>query len=133
MIFSHLVSSDSSTTPATPRSIILSSDEEYRTASEGGRRGSEDWSELPPSPPLTRMSLTRVKDRTRLRPRLPRCQSRQSTLDSTSTDELDCVKLSETVELNNEINKQNMEISDLQKQLAQSIEEVRNLEDEIAR
>lgn len=79
------------------------------------------------------MSLTRVKDRTRLRPRLPRCQSRQSTLDSTSTDELDCVKLSETVELNNEINKQNMEISDLQKQLAQSIDEVRNLEDEIAR
>jgi chromosome segregation ATPase len=64
---------------------------------------------------------------------LPRCQSRQSTLDSTSTDELDCVKLSETVELNNVINKQNFEIGDLQKQLAKSIEEARSLEEEIAR
>ncbi|RZC41451.1 outspread, partial [Asbolus verrucosus] len=129
-----IASSDSPiTTPPTPRSLLFSSDEEYRTASEGGRRGSEDWSELPPSPPLTRTSLTRVKDRTRVRPRLPRCQSRQSTLDSTSTDEMDCVKLSETVELNNEINKQNVEINDLQKQLAKSVEEVRNLEEEIAR
>ena len=41
-------------TPTTPRSILFSSDEEYRTASEGGRRESGDWSELPVSPPLTR-------------------------------------------------------------------------------
>lgn len=115
-----------------PRSILLSSDEEYKTASEGGRRGSEDWGELPPSPPPSRTSLNRVKS-TRGKPRLPRCQSRQSTLDSTSTDELDCVKLSETVELNNVINKQNFEIGDLQKQLAKSIEEARSLEEEIAR
>lgn len=126
------VPASSSESPATPRSVLLSSDEEYRTASEGGRRGSEDWSELPPSPPLTRTSLSRSKVM-RMRPKLPRCQSRQSTLDSTSTDELDCVKLSESVELNNEINKQNVEISDLQKQLAKSAEEVRCLEEEIAR
>ncbi|XP_046620410.1 protein outspread isoform X1 [Neodiprion virginianus] len=41
-------------TPLTPRSVLFSSDEEYRTASEGGRRESGDWSELPISPPLTR-------------------------------------------------------------------------------
>ncbi|XP_044268352.1 protein outspread isoform X1 [Tribolium madens] len=126
------VPASSSESPTTPRSVLLSSDEEYRTASEGGRRGSEDWGELPPSPPLTRSSLNRVKT-TRIRPRLPRCQSRQSTLDSTSTDELDCMKLPDTVELNNEINKQNVEINDLQKQLAKSVEEVRSLEEEIAR
>ncbi|XP_078044658.1 myosin phosphatase Rho interacting protein outspread isoform X3 [Augochlora pura] len=38
----------------TPRSVLFSSDEEYRTASEGGRRESGDWSELPVSPPLVR-------------------------------------------------------------------------------
>ncbi|XP_024940754.1 protein outspread isoform X5 [Cephus cinctus] len=41
-------------TPLTPRSVLFSSDEEYRTASEGGRRESGDWSEMPVSPPLTR-------------------------------------------------------------------------------
>ncbi|XP_043274219.1 protein outspread isoform X2 [Venturia canescens] len=39
------------TTPLTPRSVLFSSDEEYRTASEGGRRESGDWSEIPVSPP----------------------------------------------------------------------------------
>lgn len=43
----------SPTTPPTPRSLF-SSDEEYRTASEGGRRGSEDWGDLPPSPAFNR-------------------------------------------------------------------------------
>ncbi|EZA59782.1 Protein outspread [Ooceraea biroi] len=38
----------------TPRSVLFSSDEEYRTASEGGRRESGDWSEMPVSPPLVR-------------------------------------------------------------------------------
>lgn len=144
----QLSSSDSSAapTPTTPRSLLLSSDEEYRTASEGGRRGSEDWSELPPSPsPPSQQqfvrggSLMRAKDRTRLRPRLPRCQSsRQSTLDSTSTDELDCVVskvvVPESVELlHNSINKQNVEINDLQKQLAKALDDVQCLEEEIAR
>lgn len=41
-------------TPVTPRSVLFSSDEEYRTASEGGRRESGEWSEMPISPPLTR-------------------------------------------------------------------------------
>ncbi|XP_012265785.2 protein outspread isoform X2 [Athalia rosae] len=41
-------------TPVTPRSVLFSSDEEYRTASEGGRRESGDWTEMPISPPLTR-------------------------------------------------------------------------------
>ncbi|KAI4497164.1 hypothetical protein M0802_007648 [Mischocyttarus mexicanus] len=41
-------------TSNTPRSVLFSSDEEYRTASEGGRRESGDWSEIPVSPPLIR-------------------------------------------------------------------------------
>ncbi|EFN72300.1 Protein outspread [Camponotus floridanus] len=41
-------------TSITPRSVLFSSDEEYRTASEGGRRESGDWSEMPVSPPLMR-------------------------------------------------------------------------------
>ncbi|XP_018345806.1 PREDICTED: protein outspread isoform X2 [Trachymyrmex septentrionalis] len=41
-------------TSITPRSVLFSSDEEYRTASEGGRRESGDWSEMPVSPPLVR-------------------------------------------------------------------------------
>lgn len=97
-----------------------------------GRRGSADWSELPPSPPLNRLSLSRVKDRSRLRPRLPRSQSRQSTLDSTSTDELDCAKEPD-VEIRNCLNKQNAELNDLQKKLSKAEEEVRALEEEIAR
>lgn len=64
---------------------------------------------------------------------MPRCQSRQSTLDSTSTDEIDCVKFVDGVELNNTINKQTAEIGELQKKLAKSVEEVRSLEEEIAR
>lgn len=52
-------------TPQTPRSVLFSSDEEYRTASEGGRRESGDWSEMPASPPLVRSngdwSMTVVK------------------------------------------------------------------------
>lgn len=124
---------DSPPTPATPRSILLSSDEEYRTASEGGRRGSEDWGELPPSPPLTRTPLTRVKERARARPRLPRSQSRQSTVDSVSTDELDTAKDNAEVELRNTLNKQSAEIDDLKKQLSNAVSEVQNLESELAR
>jgi hypothetical protein len=56
-------------TPLTPRSVLFSSDEEYRTASEGGRRESEDWGEplapLPPSPPLNRTPISRVKEKAR--------------------------------------------------------------------
>uniref|UniRef100_A0A182NC19 PH domain-containing protein n=1 Tax=Anopheles dirus TaxID=7168 RepID=A0A182NC19_9DIPT len=60
-------------TPLTPKSLLFSSDEEYRTASEGGRRDSVgDWgSPVSPSPP-TVVPLTvggsapmRTKDRLR--------------------------------------------------------------------
>lgn len=57
--------------PMTPRSIMFSSDEEYRTASEGGRRDSVDWgdsiTQLPPSPVLSRNPISRVKDKVRSR------------------------------------------------------------------
>ncbi|XP_066141758.1 protein outspread isoform X2 [Euwallacea fornicatus] len=124
---------ESSIIPNTLKSILFSSDEEYRTASEGGRRESGDWSELPPSPPLNRLAL-RVKDRARVRPRPPRCQSRQSTLDSTSTDELDCAKdpMDTSLEMPSVPNGNEL-ISDLQKQLAWSAQEVNKLEEEIAR
>ncbi|XP_023311180.1 protein outspread [Anoplophora glabripennis] len=120
---------ESPITPPTPRSVLASSDEEYRTASEGGRRGSEDWSELPPSPPPNRLSINRVKDRARLRPRLPRCQSRQSTLDSTSTDELDCAKENDFTS----VSKTGEDITEIQKKLTKAEEAVRTLEEEIAR
>lgn len=123
--------------PATPRSVFVSSDEEYRTASEGGRRGSEDWGELPPSPPLARTSLARVKEKARARPRLPRCQSRQSTLDSVSTDELDTSSRdsndNNNIDLKNTINKQKAEIDDLQKQLGKAVSEIQILDEEILR
>lgn len=123
---------ESPITPPTPRSILLSSDEEYRTASEGGRRGSEDWSELPPSPPLTRLSLNRTKsNRCRIGQRISRNQSRQSTLDSTSTDELDCAKI--TTDCSIIENKSLIEVEELQKQLMKALNEVESLQEEIAR
>ncbi|KAK4880362.1 hypothetical protein RN001_008508 [Aquatica leii] len=124
---------DSPLTPATPRSLLLSSDEEYRTASEGGRRGSGEWNELPPSPPLTRTALNRVKERARARPRLPRSQSRQSTVDSVSTDELDTAKEGADIELRNTLNKKSAEIDELKKQLCNAVGDVQNLESELAR
>ncbi|XP_053666213.1 protein outspread [Anopheles marshallii] len=59
-------------TPLTPKSLLFSSDEEYRTASEGGRRDSVgDWgspvSPSPPSVPLTSAAM-RTKDRVRMTP-----------------------------------------------------------------
>lgn len=88
-------------TPLTPRSLLFSSDEEYKTASEGGRRESVDWvdglSALPPSPPLNRTPISRVKDRARSRSssrsrlykrsRSSPPSSRNSTLDSVSTED----------------------------------------------
>lgn len=125
---------DSPITPATPRSVLLSSDDEYRTASEGGRRGSEDWGDLPPSPPLARTPLAKVKERARSRPKLPRCQSRHSTLDSVSTDELDSGSRDlDGVDLKNTINKQKAEIDDLQQQLSKAVSKVHSLEEEVNR
>ncbi|XP_075151234.1 myosin phosphatase Rho interacting protein outspread isoform X2 [Haematobia irritans] len=88
-------------TPLTPKTALhFSSDEEYRTASEGGRRDSiGDWgSPLSPSPPTT-LNLMRAKDRMRPRTTTP-CprmhkrsrssppSSRRSTVDSVGSDEL---------------------------------------------
>ncbi|XP_013105703.2 uncharacterized protein LOC106085824 isoform X2 [Stomoxys calcitrans] len=88
-------------TPHTPKTALhFSSDEEYRTASEGGRRDSiGDWgSPLSPSPPTT-INMLRAKDRMRSRtttacPRLHKRSrssppsSRRSTVDSVGSDEL---------------------------------------------
>ncbi|KAK9504636.1 hypothetical protein O3M35_010923 [Rhynocoris fuscipes] len=91
----------SSSTTLTARSLLLSSDEEYRTASEtgSGRRESGEWGEaLPPSPPLNRTPMSRVKERARgvskwrsygnKRSRSSPPNSRRSTLDSVSSQEL---------------------------------------------
>ena len=79
-------------TPCTPsRPIIFSSDEEYKTASEGGRRESIDWgSPLSPSNPI-QITLSHAKEnkiRSNLRNNLQKRSlsspptSRRSTLDS---------------------------------------------------
>ncbi|XP_061390648.1 protein outspread [Musca vetustissima] len=88
-------------TPLTPKTALhFSSDEEYRTASEGGRRDSiGDWgSPLSPSPPST-LNMMRAKDRMRSRTTTP-CprmhkrsrssppSSRRSTVDSVGSDDL---------------------------------------------
>lgn len=84
---------------STPRGLLFSSDDEYRTASEGGRRESGEWGEaLPPSPPLNRTPMSRVKERARgvskwrglsnKRSRSSPPSSRRSTLDSVSSQEL---------------------------------------------
>ncbi|KAH8251435.1 hypothetical protein KR032_011890 [Drosophila birchii] len=77
-------------TPGTPIGPHFSSDEEYRTASEGGRRDSLDWgSPLSPSPPVLRSclrnrSLASLHKRSRSSPP----SSRRSTVDSVASDEL---------------------------------------------
>ncbi|XP_037711889.1 protein outspread isoform X1 [Drosophila subpulchrella] len=77
-------------TPGTPAGPHFSSDEEYRTASEGGRRDSLDWgSPLSPSPPVLRSclrnrSLASLHKRSRSSPP----SSRRSTVDSVASDEL---------------------------------------------
>ncbi|XP_058058574.1 protein outspread [Anopheles bellator] len=89
-------------TPVTPKSLLFSSDEEYRTASEGGRRDSVgDWgSPVSPSPPSVPLcAVARTKDRLRTSPAsqgVPRAlhkrsrssppTSRRSTLESAPTD-----------------------------------------------
>ncbi|KAH8325101.1 hypothetical protein KR074_012289 [Drosophila pseudoananassae] len=83
--------SSSPVTPGTPAGPPhFSSDEEYRTASEGGRRDSLDWgSPLSPSPPVLRSclrnrSLASMHKRSRSSPP----SSRRSTVDSVASDEL---------------------------------------------
>ncbi|KRT84811.1 Pleckstrin homology domain containing protein [Oryctes borbonicus] len=124
---------DSPPAPATPRSCLFSSDEEYRTASEGGRRDSEDWGDLPPSPPSPKATFAKAKDKPRLRSKLPKSQSRQSTIDSVSTDEIDGYKQPDEVEIKNTINKQAVEIDALKQQLSCALNEMQTLETQLAR
>ncbi|XP_065078700.1 protein outspread isoform X3 [Ochlerotatus camptorhynchus] len=84
-------------TPITPKSLLFSSDEEYRTASEGGRRDSVgDWgSPLSPTPPVPLSALARTKDRLRTshnrlhkRSRSSPPSSRRSTIESVQSEDL---------------------------------------------
>ncbi|XP_061509600.1 protein outspread isoform X7 [Anopheles gambiae] len=70
---SSVVVLQSPVTPLTPKSLLFSSDEEYRTASEGGRRDSvgDQWgSPVSPSPPSVVPLAMRTKDRLRTNPPL---------------------------------------------------------------
>ncbi|XP_063226112.1 protein outspread isoform X2 [Bacillus rossius redtenbacheri] len=145
-----------STPVTTPRSILFSSDEEYRTASEGGRRESEDWGEslapLPPSPPLNRTPISRVKEKARSRvykrSRSSPPSSRRSTLDSVRTEDLIlgcCGELPESdaegsvgmdsvqSSLYTAVGSQSSEVDDLKTQLSMALCEVSNAEEELLR
>uniref|UniRef100_A0A1A9W089 PH domain-containing protein n=1 Tax=Glossina brevipalpis TaxID=37001 RepID=A0A1A9W089_9MUSC len=102
-------------TPMNSRSNVhFSSDEEYRTASEGGRRDSiGDWgSPQSPSPPLPASLVQRTKERMRTRsttpcPRMHKRSrsspptSRHSTMDSVGSDELPLIStVKEEIHLN---------------------------------
>ncbi|XP_062122740.1 protein outspread isoform X2 [Drosophila sulfurigaster albostrigata] len=96
-------------TPCTPANgPHFSSDEEYRTASEGGRRDSLDWgSPLSPSPPVLRSclrnrSLASLHKRSRSSPP----SSRRSTVDSVTSDELSLMAVPEEIRPERELKQQ---------------------------
>lgn len=147
-------SSASPVTPVTPitgRSAPFSSDEEYRTASEGGRRDSADWGDVapqpPPSPILSRTPISKVKEKVRARG----CHQTptKNDLPKGDKDEIDATKEKErpTEEVDenekpNEprkrsyistIDKQSIEIDDLRKQLKLALGDVNAAESELAR
>lgn len=144
-------SSTSPVTPATPgtgRSAPFSSDEEYRTASEGGRRDSADWGDVapqpPPSPILNRTPISKVKEKVRARA----CHQLPPRSDK-DRDEIDATKEKstppETIDENEKqseprkrsyistIDKQSIEIDDLRKQLKLALGDVTAAETELAR
>ncbi|XP_026747714.1 protein outspread isoform X2 [Trichoplusia ni] len=149
--------SESSTSPITPitpvtgKSAPFSSDEEYRTASEGGRRDSADWGDLgsqpPPSPLLTRTPVSKVKEKVRGRsshhtpPRADTPKGERDEIDSTkekdrTADEVD--ENEKPVEARKRsyistIDKQSIEIDDLRKQLKFALNDVSAAEAEISR
>ncbi|XP_077291879.1 myosin phosphatase Rho interacting protein outspread [Arctopsyche grandis] len=128
-------------TPITPRSILFSSDDEYRTASEGGRRDSVDWgdpiSHLPPSPILNRNPISRVKDKVKSR------NLHHSSVPSDILDPLqlhkdksrkyDLIKPVKSSSYISTIDKQAIEIEDLRKQLKISQNHVNLFEKELTR
>ncbi|KAJ2953023.1 hypothetical protein O0L34_g7406 [Tuta absoluta] len=137
-------------TPMTPRSAPFSSDDEYRTASEGGRRDSADWGEVapqpPPSPILNRTPISKVKEKVRARgchqtpPRsdLPKDKDE---IDSAKEKESTVVEVDENEKPNeprkrsyiSTIDKQSIEIDDLRKQLKLALSDVNAAESELAR
>lgn len=149
--------SESSTSPVTPvtpitgRSAPFSSDEEYRTASEGGRRDSADWGDMapqpPPSPLLTRTPISKVKEKVRIRsshqapPRADTPKGDRDEIDSTKEKERTVDEVDENekpVEARKRsyistIDKQSIEIEDLRKQLKLALNDVGAAEAEITR
>ncbi|XP_014370967.2 protein outspread [Papilio machaon] len=145
--------SESSTSPVTPitpntgKSAPFSSDEEYRTASEGGRRDSADWGDMtqpPASPILSRTPISRVKEKVRARS----CHQPLMRTDfKDEKDEIDSTKERSINEVDeNEkpaeqrkrsyistIDKQAIEIDDLRKQLKLALSDVNAAESELAR
>ncbi|CAG9585064.1 unnamed protein product [Danaus chrysippus] len=149
--------SESSTSPITPitpntaKSGPFSSDEEYRTASEGGRRDSADWGDLtlqpPPSPILNRTPISKVKEKVRARGCQQTTPKTETKLDK---DEIDATKEKDQkiiteVDENDKpneprkrsyvstIDKQIIEIEDLRNQLKQALNDVNTAESELAR
>lgn len=149
--------SESSTSPVTPvtpitgKSAPFSSDEEYRTASEGGRRDSADWGDMgpqpPPSPLLTRTPISKVKEKVRVRsshqapPRADTPKGERDEIDSTKEKERTVNEVDENekpVEARKRsyistIDKQSIEIDDLRKQLKLALNDVTTAESEITR
>lgn len=150
-------SEGSTTSPLTPvgpnttRTGPFSSDEEYRTASEGGRRDSADWGDMgqhPSSPILSRTPISKVKDKVRARG----CHQTVTRTDALKSDrdEIDTPKEKDNIitdgiddhEKTNEprkrsyistIDKQSIEIDDLRKQLKIALNDVTAAESALAR
>lgn len=144
-------SSNSPLTPVTPLTNRFSSDEEYRTASESGRRDSNDWGDIvsqpPPSPILSRTPISKVKEKVRARgchqsaPRIEAIKSDIDEIDATkekeraADEDLDNEKHSEPRKRSylSTIDKQSTEIDDLRNQLKIALSDVSAAESELAR
>ncbi|XP_060843007.1 protein outspread-like isoform X2 [Rhopalosiphum padi] len=143
-------------TLSSSRSIVFSSDDEYRTASECGRRESSDWGDtLPPSPPLNRTPISKVKERARGGPRsriftggsLASKRSKssppvspRSISESSKSDELllsSCAESDDTKSdrssLVGRVGKQTDELDDVKKQLTSVLCQLSNAEQELIR
>ncbi|XP_045532840.1 protein outspread isoform X2 [Pieris brassicae] len=147
--------SEASTSPVTPvtpntmKTAPFSSDEEYRTASEGGRRDSADWGDVapqpPPSPILNRTPISKVKEKVRARNTAPakvdiKCE--RDEIDAAKENERPVDNIIDETEKPNEprkrsylstIDKQSIEIDDLRKQLKMALSDVDAAEAELAR
>lgn len=147
--------SESSTSPVTPvtpitgRNAPFSSDEEYRTASEGGRRDSADWGDVapqpPPSPILNRTPISKVKEKVRarnyLQPKSDNTKADKDEIDATKEKERPSNEVDENEKPSeprkrsyiSTIDKQSIEIEALRKQLKLALSDVNAAESELAR